>query len=96
MRAQPLRDEFGRVLRQSVEKGMLRLRISYLLHQNSKLFIVTVNLAEAGSVGGIKHVGSESSSQRIVNLDSDVVDRRLWVFMEVLVYADGVWKLDRW
>jgi len=75
---------------------MLRLRIGYLLYQNSKLFIMTIDLAEAGGVGGVNHVGGESSSQRIVNLDSYVVNGWLWIFMEVLVNADGVWELDRW
>jgi hypothetical protein len=57
---------------------------------------MSVDLAEAGSVGGVDNIGGESSSQRIINLDSYVVDRWLWVFMEVFIDADGVWELDRW
>jgi len=75
---------------------MLRFRIGYLLHQDRKLLIMSVDLAEAGSVGGVDNIGGESSSQRIINLDSYVVDRWLWVFMEVFIDADGVRELDRW
>lgn len=75
---------------------MLRFRIGYLLHQDRKLLIMSIDLAEAGSVGGVDNIGGESSSQRIINLDSYVVDRWLWVFMEVFIDADGVWELDRW
>lgn len=57
---------------------------------------MSVDLAEAGSVGGVDNIGGESSSQRIINLDSYVVDRWLWVFMEVFIDADGVRELDRW
>jgi hypothetical protein len=38
----------------------------------------------------------EFRAQRIVHGDADVVDSRLWVLMEVLVHADGVWELDGW
>jgi hypothetical protein len=75
---------------------MLRFRIGYLLHQDRKLLIMSIDLAEAGSVGGVDNIGGESSSQRIINLDSYVVDRWLWVFMKVFIDADGVWELDRW
>ena len=57
---------------------------------------MSVDLAEAGSVGGVDNIGGESGSQRIINLDSYVVDRWLWVFMEVFIDADGVRELDRW
>ena len=57
---------------------------------------MTIDLAEAGGVGRVERVGGESSSQRIVNLDSYVIDCRLWIFMEVLVNANGVWEFDRW
>jgi hypothetical protein len=57
---------------------------------------MTVDLAEVGGIGGVENIGGESSSQRIVDLDSDVVDCWLRVFMEVLVNADGVRKLDGW
>lgn len=74
---------------------MLRFRIRNLLHQDSKLFIVSVDLAEVGSVGWVDNVGRESSSQRIVDLDSNIVDRCLRIFMEVFVNSDGVRELDR-
>ena len=75
---------------------MLRFRIGNLLHQDRKLLIVSVDLAEAGSIGGVDNVGGKSSSQRIVDLDSDVVNRWLGIFMEVFIDTNGVRELDRW
>jgi hypothetical protein len=75
---------------------MLRFRIGDLLHQDRKLLVVSINLTEAGSIRGVDNVRGESSSQRIVDLDSYVINRWLWVFMEVLIHTDGVWELDRW
>jgi hypothetical protein len=75
---------------------MLRLRICYLLHQECKLLIRLVDIPEIISVGRVDNVRGKSSSQRIVNLNSDIVDRRLWVFMEVFINSDGVRELDRW
>ena len=47
-------------------------------------------------VGWVGEVGGESSSKRIVDEDSNIVDGGLWVLMEVSVNADSVWELDGW
>ena len=51
-------------------------------------------MPEVGGVGRVGNVRGKSSSERIVNLNLDVVNRRLWVLMEVFINADGIRELD--
>lgn len=51
-------------------------------------------MPEVGGVGRVGNVRGKSSSERIVNLNLDVVNRRLWVLMEFFINADGIRELD--
>ena len=48
------------------------------------------------SISRIDDVSMKCSSEGIIDLNSDVVNRWLRVIMEVLVDSDGVRELDRW
>jgi len=75
---------------------MLRLRICYLLYQERKAVVQVGDFTEVVSIDRISDVGGESSSEGIVDLNSDIINSWLWVFVEVLINPDGVGELDGW
>jgi len=60
------------------------------------VIILTGDFTKVVSVGGIDDVGGKSSSEGIIDLDSDIINSWLGVFVEVLVDSDSVGELDRW
>lgn len=54
------------------------------------------DLSERASIRRIGIERMEFRAQRIVHGDADIVDGRLWILVELLVHADGIWELDRW
>ncbi len=58
------------------------------------MLIRLVNMPEVSGVGRVGDVRGKSSSERIVNLNLDVVNRRLWILVEFFINADGIREFD--